>query len=211
MMDDTCRCRKSHPGWRRFIDRVISCCWVTTGVTTVFVEGLKPADFLGFHELRMGSRPSCLAVGGEVTYATGTAEREAALALIARPRRRRSGRAIRRAGRITLGADKGYDVSAFVEALREHEVTPHIVIDGHVRKSGKPRKTAIDGRTTRHVGYAISQVTRKRIEEIYGWGKTTGGLAQVKLRDLAKVKALFTFALAAYNLIHIPKLLKAPA
>lgn len=143
-----------------------------------------------------------LAVGGEVTHATGTAEREAALELADRhcP-----------SGRVTLGADKAYDVEAFVDALRERRVTPHIAIDGNVRKSGIPRKTAIDRRTTRHIGYAISQVIRKRIEEIYGWSKTTAGLAQVKLRGLAKVKALFTFALAAYNLIRLPKLLQTPA
>ena len=143
-----------------------------------------------------------LAVGGEVTHATGTAEREAALALVDRHRP---------AGRITLGGDKGYDVSAFVEVLREREVTPHIAVDGHVRKSGIPRKTAIDGRTTRHVGYAISQVIRKRVEEIFGWSKTTGGLAQLKLRGLAKVIALFTFGLAAYNFVRLPKLLAAPS
>jgi transposase/IS5 family transposase len=143
-----------------------------------------------------------LAVGGAVTHATGTAEREAALDLVDRHRP---------AGRITLGGDKGYDVAAFVEALRERAVTPHIAIDGNVRKSGKPRQTAIDRRTTRHAGYAISQVIRKRVEEIFGWSKSTGGLAQVKLRGLAKVKALFTFGLAAYNLIRLPKLLGAPA
>jgi len=95
--------------------------------------------------------------------------------------------------------------------LREREVTPHIAVDGHVRKSGIPRKTAIDGRTTRHVGYAISQVIRKRVEEIFGWSKTTGGLAQLKLRGLAKVIALFTFGLAAYNFVRLPKLLAAPS
>lgn len=143
-----------------------------------------------------------LAVAGEVTHATGTAEREAALGLVDehRPGRRR----------ITLGADKAYDVAAFVEALRERTVTPHIAIDGNVRKSGKPRSTAIDRRTKRHPGYAISQVIRKRIEEIFGWDKTIGGLAQVKLRGLAKVKALFTLGLAAYNLIRLPKLLSVP-
>jgi transposase/IS5 family transposase len=143
-----------------------------------------------------------LAVGGEVTHATGTAERAAALDLVDRHGA---------AGRITLGGDKGYDVAAFVEALREREVTPHIAVDGHVRKSGRPRKTAIDRRTTRHLGYAISQLVRHRIEEIFGWSKATGGLAQVKLRGLAKVRALFTFGLAAYNLIRIPKLLAATA
>ena len=143
-----------------------------------------------------------LAVSAEVSHATGTAEREAGLSLLKRQRRR--------ARRITLGADKAYDVAAFVEALRAETVTPHIAIDGHVRVSGKPRKTAIDGRTTRHPGYAISQRRRKRIEEIFGWSKAVGGLHQVKVRGLAKVKAVFTFAIAAYDLIRIPKLL-APA
>ena len=142
-----------------------------------------------------------LAVAGDVTPANGTAEREAALALI---NRRRSG-----PHRITLGADKAYDVADFVEALREREVTAHVAIDGHVTKTGKTRKTAIDGRITRHPGYAISQVIRKRIEEIFGWVKTTGGLAQVKVRGLAKVQAVFTFAILAYNLVRIPKLLAA--
>jgi transposase len=142
-----------------------------------------------------------LAVGGRVTHAIGTAEREAALGLVDQYR---SG-----SSRITLGADKAYDVTSFVEALRQRQVTPHIAIDGHVRKTGRPRKTAIGKRTTRHPGYAVSQIIRKRIEEIFGWTKTIGGLAQVKLRGLAKVKALFTFALAAYNLIRIPKLLEA--
>ena len=143
-----------------------------------------------------------IAVAGELTQATGTAEREAALNLIDehRPKERR----------ITLGADKAFDVEAFVQALRERRVTPHIAIDGYVTKTGKRRKTAIDGRTLRHIGYDISQRCRKRIEEIFGWIKTTGGIAQVKVRGLAKVKATFTFAILAYNLIRIPKLL-APA
>jgi transposase len=152
-----------------------------------------------------------LAVAGALTHATGTAEREAALELIARPRRRRPGRTIRRAGRVTLGGDKGYDVSDFVASLRELDVTPHIAVNGRVSKYGVVRKTGVDGRVTRHPGYAISQVVRKRVEEIFGWTKTVGALAQVKLRGIAKVKALFTFALVAYNLIRIPKLLEAPA
>jgi len=142
-----------------------------------------------------------LAVAGDVTHATGTAEREAALDLVDR---RRPGQR-----RITLGGDKGYDVADFVAESRARNVTPHVAIDGHVTKTGKHRKTAVDARTTRHPGYAISQVVRKRIEEIFGWGKTIGGLAQVKLRGLAKVRALFTFALAAYNLVRLPKLLEA--
>jgi transposase len=142
-----------------------------------------------------------LAIGGEVTHATGTAEREAALSLVERHRPSQ--------GRITLGGDKGYDVADFVANLRAREVTPHVAIDGHVRVTGRPRKTAIDKRTTRHPGYAISQTIRKRIEEIFGWAKTVGGLTQVKLRGLVKVKAVFLFALAAYNLIRIPKMLAA--
>ena len=142
-----------------------------------------------------------LAVAGELTHATGTAEREAALSLVDayRPSRRR----------ITLGADKAYDVAAFVGELRDRAVTPHIAVDGNVRKSGKPRATAIDRRTTRHAGYRISQVIRKRVEEIFGWGKTVGGLAQVKLRGLARVEARFILGLAAYNLVRLPKLLAA--
>ena len=101
-------------------------------------------------------------------------------------------------------------MSGFVGDLRARHVTPHIAIDGHVRVTGKPRKTAIDKRTTRHPGYAVSQTIRKRIEEIFGWIKTTGGLAQVKLRGLAKVRPVFTFALVAYNLVRLPRLLEAP-
>ena len=75
--------------------------------------------------------------------------------------------------RITVGGDKGFDVEGFVQALRERKVTPHIAIDGHLSKTGKRRKTAIDDRTLRHVGYDISQRCRKRIEEVFGWTKTT--------------------------------------
>ncbi len=143
-----------------------------------------------------------LAVDGGITQASGTAEREAALAMLDRRKGRR---------RITLGADKAYDVRQFVEDLRERSVTPHIAIDGHLSKTGKPRATAVDQRTTRHPGYAISQRCRKRIEEVFGWAKSSAGLAKVKLRGRAKVDAVFTLTLAAYNLIRLPKLLGAPA
>jgi transposase len=143
-----------------------------------------------------------LAVLGEVTPASGTAERDAALDLVDRRRARR---------RLTVGADKADDVADFVQALRTLKVTPQIAIDGHVTKTGKVRKTAVDQRITRHPGYAINQRCRKRIEEIFGWTKTTGGLAQLKVRGLEKAKAAFTFGLAAYNLIRLPKLLEAPA
>jgi transposase len=142
-----------------------------------------------------------LAVRGDVTWASGTAERKTALDLIDRHRLGRR--------RITVGGDKGFDVESFVHALREREVTPHIAIDGHLSKTGKPRRTAIDRRTLRHPGYDISQRCRKRIEEVFGWIKTTGGLTKLKVRGLAKVQAVFTFAIIAYNLVRIPKLLEA--
>ena len=142
-----------------------------------------------------------LAVTGDATQASGTAERTTALDLINshRPGKRR----------ISVGGDKGFDVESFVQDLRERNVTPHIAIDGHLTKTGKRRKTAIDQRTRRHPGYAISQRCRKRIEEVFGWIKTTGGMAQVKVRGLAKVRAVFMFALVAYNLVRIPKLLQS--
>ena len=143
-----------------------------------------------------------LAVLGGVSQATGTAEREVALAMIDRRGRAR---------RITLGADKAYDVTQFVHDLRDRSVTPHIAIDGHLSKTGKRRKTAIDARTTRHGGYDISQRCRKRIEEVFGWIKSSAGLAKVKLRGRDRVDAIFVLALAAYNLIRLPKLLAAPA
>ena len=145
-----------------------------------------------------------LAVDGTVSQATGTAERDMALDLIDRHRSRR-----RR--RVTLGADKAYDVAAFVHALKSRSVTPHIAIDGHLSTTGKPRKTAIDGRTTRHAGYRISGRCRKRIEEVFGWIKSSAGLAKVKLRGRKRVDAAFTLALAAYNLIRLPKLMGAAA
>jgi len=143
-----------------------------------------------------------LAVSGEVTHATGTAEREAALGWLDQRSTKR---------RITLGGDKAYDVYDFIEALKERNVTPHIAVNGSVRTDAdKPRKTALDRRTIRHAGYGISQCIRKRIEEIFGWSKAIGGLAQVKVRGLCKVNAVFIFGLAAYNLIRLPKLLEAP-
>jgi transposase len=145
-----------------------------------------------------------LAVRGGVSQATGTAEREDALALVDRHR----GRSKRR---ITLGADKAYDVTQFVQDLKGRSVTPHIAIDGHLSKTGVSRKTAIDGRTLRHAGYAVSQRCRKRIEEVFGWIKGAAGLRKVKLRGCARVDAVFTIALAAYNLIRLPKLLGAAA
>jgi transposase len=141
-----------------------------------------------------------LAVGAMVTRASGTAERVAALELI----ERHAGK-----GRITLGADKAYDVEAFVDALRERKITPHMAVQDHLTKTGKRRKTKIDGRTTRHGGYQTSQRVRKRIEEIFGWAKVQAGQAKTKFTGRRRVEASFTLAIAAFNLVRLPKLLGA--
>ena len=140
-----------------------------------------------------------LAVDAALTHATGKAEREAALIMLDRRKARR---------RITLAADKAYDVTGFIGDLRTRKVTPHIAVNGALSKTGKVRKTAMDRRTLRHAGYAISQRIRKRIEEIFGWIKKPGGLAKAKVRGKPKVDAVFTFTVIAYNLIRLPKLLR---
>jgi len=142
-----------------------------------------------------------LAICGDVTHATGTAEREVVLAWLDERCSRR---------RITLGADKAYDVFDFVEALKARHATAHVAINGTLSRNGIPRKTAVDRRTTRHPGYAISQCIRKRIEEIFGWIKSIGGLGQLKVRGIEKARTAFIFALAAYDLIRLPKLLEVP-
>jgi transposase len=130
-----------------------------------------------------------LVVDVETTPATGTAEREAAKTLVERT--------VKKAG-ATLGADKGYDVAAFVEAMREAKVTPHV--------AQKAKGSAIDGRTTRHAGYTTSLKIRKRIEEVFGWSKTVGGLDKARFVGLAKVKAQTIFTFAAYNLTRMATL-----
>ncbi len=137
-----------------------------------------------------------LAVGGEATPATGTAEREAAMRLT---------ESLPECA--TLGADKNYDAEAFVEGLKDRKITPHVPVNGAVSKLGKVRKTAVPPEVVASKGYAISMVCRKHIEETFGWTKVIGGLAQLKVRGLHKVKAVFSFGLLAYNLVRLPKLL----
>ena len=90
-------------------------------------------------------------------------------------------------------------------------VTPHIARNDTVNKHGRQRPSSIDGRTTRHPGYAVSQRARKRIEEAFGWAKTIAGCAKVKVRGLARVGFHFTLAMTAYNLIRLPKLIDEAA
>jgi transposase len=148
-----------------------------------------------------------LVVGGGVSVASGTAEREAALDLldVHRPMDAKGG-----TRRITLAGDKGFDVAGFVEELRGRKVTPHVAVQDHLTKTGKRRKSKIDDRTTRHPGYRISQRIRKRIEEIFGWVKVQGGQGKTKFRGRERVNASFILALAAYNLVRLPRLLEAP-
>lgn len=132
-----------------------------------------------------------LAVDGCVTKATGRAEPQAALAMVER---------IAGWHRVTLGADKGYDQAQLIRELREHQVTPHFA---------RRQTSIIDVRTTRHRGYAISQRKRKRVEEIFGWLKTVGGLRKTRHRGVARVGWMFTFALAVYNLVRMRNLAAA--
>ncbi|MDV7143030.1 IS5-like element ISPha2 family transposase [Tropicimonas sp. TH_r6] len=135
-----------------------------------------------------------LVVQAELTHAEGYGERKAALEMI----NRHSPGSTRR---LTLGADKGYDSADFVADLRRMVVTPHV--------AQKARHSAIDGRTTRHLGYALSQRRRKKIEEPFGWAKTVGGMSQTVHRGLDRVCAQFTMTMAACNLARLPKLLAA--
>jgi hypothetical protein len=106
---------------------------------------------------------------------------------------------------IMLGADKAYDAEDFVNELRSMNATPHVA------ENTSGRSSAIDGRTTRHAGYAVSQRIRKRIEEAFGWMKTTRGQEKTKFRGRDRVGWHFTFTAAAYNLARLPKLLATPA
>jgi IS5 family transposase len=127
------------------------------------------------------------------TQADGTAERDAALLMLNDLQQGRS-------GRITLGADKAYDTQDFVSTARELRVTPH------VSQNTSNRRSAVDGRTTRHPGYDISLSKRWLVEKSFGWLKQIGPLKKVKLRGLAKVDWLFVFSCAAFNLFRILKL-----
>jgi transposase len=132
-----------------------------------------------------------LVVRPAVTLAGGTAERDAAVELV---------ETIPGSHRITVGGDKNYDTADFVGALRRMHATPHVA------QNDKGRRSAIDERTTRHPGYAVSMKKRKRVEEIFGWLKTVALMRKVRFRGLPRVDWMFTFAAAAYNLVRMRKL-----
>ena len=133
-----------------------------------------------------------------VTPATGRAEREAAIAMVADLRGRH---------RLTVAGDKGYDTRDFVATLRSMRVTPHLA----QYTATAHRGSAVDARTTRHPGYAVSQRKRKLIEQGFGWMKTVGGLRKLRHRGGPLVEWVFTFTAAAYNIVRLRRLLPAMA
>jgi transposase len=143
-----------------------------------------------------------LAVGGMVTVANGTAERRAAETMLKR-KAKQAGK------RITVAEDKAYDSGDHVAKLRAIAVTPHVAQNQAITSTGKHRQSAIDGRTTRHEGYGISQSRRAMIECIFGWGKQHGTMRKTKHRGVGRVAADFLLNLIAYNLIRITKLVAA--
>src|SRR6266850_8034931 len=155
----------------------------------------QPAKLSYLGHVLMENRHA-LVVDTRVTLATGTAEREAGLEMVAaRPGNHR----------ITLGADKAYDVAGFVADLRAYNVTPHVA------QNTRNRRSAIDGRTTRHPGYAVSGRIRKRIEEVFGWTKSAAGFRKTHHRSLARVGWMFILTATADNLVRLPKLVGAAA
>ena len=134
-------------------------------------------------------------VNTRLTLATGPAEREAAVEMVRRRGKRR----------VTLGGDKNYDPEDLVKPLRQQRVTPHVA------QNNTHRSSALDGRTTRPAGYAVSQRKRKRVEEIFGWMKTLGLMRKVRHRGREWVEWMFTYTAAAYNLMRTTKLVGAKA
>lgn len=167
---------------------------VTDPDARLYKKAPGAAATLCFTEHTLMENHNGLIVRADLTHADGHGERKAALEMI----NRHSPGSTRR---LTLGADKGYDSADFVTALRRMVGAPHV--------AQRNRYSAIDGRTTQHPGYALSQRRRKKIEEPFGWAKTVGGMAQTVLRGLDRVRAQFTMTMAACNLARLPKLFTA--
>lgn len=161
----------------------------------LFKKGASQAAKLSYMGHLLTENRHGLVVEVELTPATGHGERQAALAMLDR-------RGLRRG---TLGADRGYDTRDFVAGLRERGVTPHVAVNTNRRRS------AVDARTTRHPGYAVSQRRRKRIEEVFGWMKTVGGLRKLRYTGLDRNRLCLQLTAAAYNLVRLAKLETAPA
>lgn len=151
----------------------------------------QPAKLCFSANVLMENR-SGLVVDMALVAATGHAERDTALAMLER---------LGGTARLTVGADRGYDTASFVEDCRKFGVSPHVA--QHTNR----RRSAIDGRTTRHGGYSASQRVRKRIESIFGWMKTTAGFARTRVRGIARTQLAAQFVGAAYNLIRLARAL----
>jgi IS5 family transposase len=134
----------------------------------------------------------------QVTHATGTAERDMVPKLLDQAKERHFHPR-------TLGGDKGYDTRDCVADLRQRRVTPHVA------RNTSRRRSAIDGRTTRHPGYAISQRIRKRVEEVFGWMKTVGGFRRTRYRGLDRTGLAGYLVATAYNLVRLSRLAPRPA
>jgi transposase len=137
-----------------------------------------------------------LVIDVELLQANGTAERDAALLIAER---------IAGDQRVTVAGDKAYDTRNWVGEMRQMNVTPHVA-----QNTARPGGSAIDGRTTRHAGYRVSQQRRKIVEEFFGWLKTVAGQRKIKYRGVWRVGWVFTFAAAAYNLVRLRTLLALP-
>lgn len=159
----------------------------------LYRKGINHEPRLSFAAHLMTENLNGLVVASTVTVADGFAERDTAKAMITKvaPRKRR----------ITIAADKNYDTNGFVKAMRELNATPHVT-QNHKKKGG----SSIDGRTTRHSGYAVSQKFRKRIEEVFGWLKTVGLFRKTRYRGVKKIGWHFTLAVVAYNLVRMRNL-----
>ncbi len=148
---------------------------------------------LSYSEHALMENRNGLLVDLRIAEANGTAEREMALRMIEDnlPGKKR----------ITVGADKAYDTRDFIEGCAALNVTPHVA-----QNTGRRGGSAIDGRTTRHLGYAVSQRLRKRVEEIFGWTKTVAAFRRTRFRGRARTQLAAYFVGAAYNLLRMAKL-----
>lgn len=161
----------------------------------LYTKGRRQTAKLAYMGHVLTENRNGLVVGVALTEAEGRAEREAALGLLDRCV----------GGPATLGADRGYDTRDFVAQCRERGVTPHVA------QNESRRRSAIDRRTTGHPGYAVSQRLRKRVEEVFGWQKTVGGLRKLRYIGRARNALCLTLTAAAYNLVRMAKLEAAAA
>jgi len=200
--DDLVRLDRNRKGKKLSNDEWIS---KTDPEAKMFAKSNKQESLPAYLGHVLMENRSKLAVDTRLTLATGTAEHEAALAMLGD---------VPGAHRKTVGADKHFDSTEFVTACREMNVTAHVAQNTYEydTKTGKRarRRSRIDGRTTRHPGYAVSQVIRKMIETLFGDGKQHGAtIRQVKLRGRDKVADVFTLAMLAVNLRRLPRLFAA--